>query len=81
MHSRYLPREAVQILISLFTTHPMGAVGGTLLLIGIVYGGLKWKFGRGGTDLFGAAVVLAVLAGFIGSCVWVLVRSPGYRVL
>ena len=78
--SHYLPAEAMRLIGSTSTDHPIVAAAVVLLLFAAAMAFLKRRFGRGGGDIFVTALFFTVIIIFIGGCLYTLYTQPGYRV-
>jgi hypothetical protein len=81
MNANFLPADAVSVLVTWAKGHPVGALGATLFVMGVIYGFLQWRFKRQGSDLLLFSAVLTLFAFFVGSCLYLLKTKPGYRLL
>ena len=78
--SHYLPAEAISFIGSISVRRPIGSAIGVLLLFSCSMAFLKKKFGRGGSDIFIAALFFTGITIFVAACLYLLYHERGYRV-
>ena len=78
--SHYLPAEAMALAGNIANQHPIATAIGVLALYVGVMAYLKRRFGRGGGDIFVAALFFTDIVIFIAAGLYTFFTRPGYRV-